>query len=61
VASAPTLQLDYKSCEMIADDLYIQIADRYPGRAVWIEVSEDGENGCVIHYDTTKPNLSIKI
>ena len=24
-----TLQLDYKSCEMIADDLYIHIADRY--------------------------------
>jgi hypothetical protein len=38
-----TLQLDYKSCEMMADDLYIQIASRYPSRAVWIEVSEDGE------------------
>jgi hypothetical protein len=49
------LSLDFKSCEMIADDLYIQIADRYPGRAVWIEVSEDGENGCVIHYETHQP------
>jgi hypothetical protein len=49
------LSLDYKSCEMIADDLYIQIADRYPGRAVWIEVSEDGENGCTIQYETHKP------
>lgn len=45
------IQLDYKSCEMIADDLYTQIAARYPGRAVWIEVSEDGENGCLIQYD----------
>jgi hypothetical protein len=49
------IALDFKSCEMIADDLYIQIADRYPGRAVWIEVSEDGENGCVIHYETHQP------
>ena len=49
------LSLDFKSCEMIADDLYIQIADRYPGRTVWIEVAEDGENGCVIHYETHQP------
>ena len=55
------LELDYKSCEMIADDLYIQIASRYPNRAVWIEVSEDGENGCSISYNLTRPNLSIKI
>jgi len=55
------LALDYKSCEMIADDLYVQIAGRYPGRAVTIEVSEDGENGCVIHYNLTRPNLSIVI
>ena len=39
------LQLNYKSCEMISDDLYLQIAARYPDRAVWIEVSEEGENG----------------
>ena len=55
------LALDYKSCEMIADDLYIQIAGRYPGRNVTIEVSEDGENGCVINYNLTRPNLSIVI
>jgi hypothetical protein len=55
------LKLDYKSCEMIADDLYIQIAGRYPDRAVWIEVAEDGENGCLIKYELTHPNLSIKI
>ena len=61
LAQAPTLQLDYKSCEMIADDLYIQIADRYPGRAVWIEVAEDGENGCLIKYETHRPNLSVNI
>ncbi len=45
------LNLDYKSCEMIADDLYKEIAARYPGRSVWIEVSEDGENGAIIKWD----------
>ena len=55
------LALDYKSCEMIADDLYIQIASRYPNRAVWIEVAEDGENGCLIRYEISRPNLSITI
>lgn len=56
-----TLALDYKSCEMMADDLYIQIAARYPGRAVGIEVSEDGENGCLIQYDTHRPYNSVTI
>jgi hypothetical protein len=55
------LQLDFKSCEMIADDLYIQVAGRYPGRAVWIEVAEDGENGCLIKYELTRPTQSIVI
>jgi len=44
------LELDYKSCEMIADDLYTQIAVRYPNRKITINVSEDGENGCEIDY-----------
>ena len=55
------LALDYKSCEMIADDLYIQIAARYPNRAVTIEVSEDGENGCVIDYNITRPLQLVSI
>tara|TARA_B000000609_G_scaffold62184_1_gene46299 strand:+ start:752 stop:1258 length:507 start_codon:yes stop_codon:yes gene_type:complete len=45
-----TLQLDYKSCEMIADDLYEAISAKYPGRFVEIDVAEDGENGCTIFY-----------
>ena len=40
-----TLQLDYKSCEMISDDLYAEINKKYPNRDIEIEVSEDGENG----------------
>jgi len=59
--SNTVLALDWKSCEMIADDLYVQIADRYPGRNVVIEVSEDGENGCCISYNLTRPTQSIVI
>ena len=55
------LELDYKSCEMMADDLYAEIAGRYPDRAVWIEVAEDGENGALIKYELSRPSLSIKI
>ena len=43
--SEKTLQLDYKSCEMISDDLYAEINKKYPNRDIEIDVSEDGENG----------------
>jgi hypothetical protein len=56
-----TLSLDYKSCEMMADDLYDQIVARYPDRAIWIDVSEDGENGASIQYNLSQPAYSIKI
>ena len=59
--SSSVLELNYKSCEMIADDLYDQIAARYPNRAVVIDVSEDGENGCVIEYNLTRPMQSLVI
>ena len=45
-----TLTLDYKSCEMMSDELYDIVSQKYPGREVWIEVSEDGENGSFIKY-----------
>lgn len=45
-----TLQLDYKSCEMISDQMYEEINRRYPGRNVTIEVAEDGENGARVVY-----------
>ena len=45
------LQLDYKSCEMIADDMFLEIRKKYgSNREVHIEVSEDGENGCVVIF-----------
>jgi hypothetical protein len=48
-----SLQLDYKSCEMISDELYIKISEKFPGRFVEIEVSEDGECGSTIKYGQT--------
>jgi hypothetical protein len=56
-----TLQLDFKSCEMISDDLYMQIATKYPNRDVWIEVSEDGENGSYAEYNCTRPHQTVTI
>jgi hypothetical protein len=55
------LSLDYKSCEMISDDLYEQIASRYPGRDIEITVSEDGENGATIFYRTHLPIQQLAI
>ena len=48
-----TLQLNYKSCEMIARDLHATIVARYPGREAWISVSEDNENGCFIKFPSS--------
>jgi hypothetical protein len=45
------LNLNHKSCEMIADDLAEQINARYPGRDMTITVSEDGENGATIEFE----------
>ena len=55
------LALDYKSCEMISDDLYEVIATRYPNRNITITVSEDNENGATIYYNTTKPYQQLAI
>jgi hypothetical protein len=44
------LKLDYKSCEMMSDELHDIISQKYPDREVWIEISEDGENGSFIKY-----------
>lgn len=45
------IELDYKSCEMMSDDLFDQIVAKYPGRDIKIEISEDGENGALVEYD----------
>jgi len=51
-----TLQLDYKSCEMMADELNGIIQQKYPGRSTILEVSEDGENGCTILFPPRAEN-----
>ena len=48
--SSGVLELNYKSCEMMAEDLYVQIATRYPERNIKIEISEDGENGAHLEF-----------
>ena len=49
-SSSSVLQLDYKSCEMIADDLASEIQAMYPNRWLKISVAEDNENGCEMEY-----------
>ena len=45
------LQLDYKSCEMMAMDLHKYINDKYQNRDVILDISEDGENGARIKFE----------
>lgn len=42
--------IDYKSCEMLAEELIEYVAMNYPGRYIEVGVSEDGENGAVLKY-----------
>lgn len=44
------LELDFKSCEMIARDLYKKCIQKWPDRDFVIEVSEDNENGCKLFF-----------
>ena len=46
-----TLALDFKSCEMMARELYHQCIKQWPARSYVIEVSEDGENGCRLYFE----------
>lgn len=45
-----TLQLDFKSCEMMAEDLAVEINNKYPNRPFAISVSEDNENGAELTF-----------
>ena len=44
------LQMDFQSCEMLAEELINYIYSKYPGRSISVEVSEDGENGATLSY-----------
>jgi len=52
-----TLSLDYKSCEMMGQDLYKLINAKWPDRNVTIEISEDGENGAIMQYNNQKSKI----
>lgn len=44
-----TMQLDYKSCEMMAREMIDLLQDEYGrSRSYAVEVSEDGENGATL-------------
>ena len=45
------LQLDYKSCEMMARELHTMCNLAWPDRDYVIEVSEDGENGSRMYFE----------
>lgn len=46
------LELDYKSCEMLARELSREIQAKYGAwRTIEVEVSEDGECGAIVRHD----------
>lgn len=45
-----TMQVDFQSCEMLAEALMNKIEAKYPGRAMVVKVFEDDENGAVLEY-----------
>ena len=49
-SNSSVLELDYKSCEMIAEELIAVISERYPNRNIIVEVYEDNENGAILSY-----------
>ena len=49
--SDKTLELNHKSCEMIAEDLANAIHTKYPNRSITITVAEDNENGATLTFN----------
>ena len=45
-----TLELNHRSCEMIAEELAEIILNKYPKRELKISVAEDNENGANMHF-----------
>ena len=54
--SDKTLELNHKSCEMIAEDLANTIHTKYPNRSITITVAEDNENGATLTFNPVKEN-----
>lgn len=49
-----TLELNHRSCEMIAEELANTIHNKYPNRSITITVAEDNENGATLTFNPTK-------
>ena len=47
-SATPALELNFMSCEMLAEELIAVINETYPGRQVIVSVFEDNENGAVL-------------
>lgn len=47
-----TLELNHRSCEMIAEELAQFIHGKYPGRNITISVAEDNENGATLTFNS---------
>ena len=45
------LELNHRSCEMIAEELAQEIHNKYPGRSITISVAEDNENGATMTFN----------
>ena len=48
------LELNHRSCEMIAEELAQEIHNKYPNRSVTISVAEDNENGATMTFNPKK-------
>ena len=49
-----TLELNHRSCEMIAEELAQEIHNKYPNRSITISVAEDNENGATMTFNPTE-------
>lgn len=47
------MQCDYKSCEMLAEELIDYLVKHYPNRTIKVEVFEDDENGAIVKYENS--------
>jgi len=52
--SVGTLELNHRSCEMIAEELAQEIHNKYPNRSITISVAEDNENGATMTFNPTE-------
>lgn len=45
-----SLDVNSKSCEMLAEDLYLLLSKKYPNVEIRIDVSEEGINGAYLEF-----------